>query len=641
MHLLSQARYTGRIRAVALGAMLALSGVAMHAATPAPDEPAHEIKDPHYGDTLFYFFQDQYFTSVTNLMVSQHFNRVTRHADEAEVLRGGLLLSYGLHDEAGRIFSSLIAQGASPPVRDRAWFFLAKIRYQRGYLIEAEDALSHVGDRLPDELQQDRVLLQSNLLMARADYAGAAKLLEGVGDKLESARYARYNLGVALIKAGDVTRGTAVLDALGQAPAETEEWRSLRDRTNVALGFASLSDKQPQAARTYLERVRMKGLQSNKALLGLGWAAQDLHESERALEPWLELAQRDVSDSAVLEAQIAVPHAYAALGSNGQAVQRYNQAITTFTLESTALDESIVAIRAGTLVEKLYAHNPGVEMGWFWRMRDLPEFPHANHLAQVLAQHAFQEAFKNYRDLRYLERNLDDWQEKLSVFDDMLATRRMGYAQRLPQVRARISEIDLVALRTRRDALVQEVAQGESAADGAAFANAKQLDLQARVASVRAAVVGTDTDLESARERVRLASGALTWQLAQDFPDRLWAAQKALAEISAQLDQAQRRDAELAVAQRDEPARFEAFAKRITALTPLLQTMIARVAALRQEQQIALQDIAVAELTREKERLEGYSTQARFSVAQLYDRANDQVQDHPDGKPEASHAPKP
>jgi CRP-like cAMP-binding protein len=211
----------------------------------------------------------------------------------------------------------------------------------------------------------------------------------------------------------------------------------------------------------------------------------------------------------------------------------------------------------------------------------------------------------------------------------------------LPQVRARISEIDLVALYTRRDALVQEVAQGERAEDGAAFANAKQLDLQARVASARAAVVGTDPDLESARERVRLASGALTWQLAQDFPDRLWAAQKALGEINDQLDQAQLRDAELAIAQRDEPARFEAFAKRITALTPLLQTMIARVAVLRQEQQIALQDIAVAELTREKERLEGYSTQARFSVAQLYDRANDQVQDHPDGKPEASHAPKP
>ena len=72
------------------------------------------------------------------LMVSQHFDRVARHADEAEVLRGGMLLSYGMHREAGEIFARLIDKGAPPPVRDRAWFYLAKIRYQRGYLAEAE-----------------------------------------------------------------------------------------------------------------------------------------------------------------------------------------------------------------------------------------------------------------------------------------------------------------------------------------------------------------------------------------------------------------------------------------------------------------------------------------------------------------------
>ena len=34
-----------------------------------------------------------------------------------------------------------------------------------------------------------------------------------------------------------------------------------------------------------------------------------------------------------------------------------------------------------------------------------------------------------------------------------------------------------------------------------------------------------------------------------------------------------------------------------------------------------MQDIAVAELTRQQERLADYTTQARFAVAQLYDRA--------------------
>ena len=44
-------------------------------------------------------------------------------------------------------------------------------------------------------------------------------------------------------------------------------------------------------------------------------------------------------------------------------------------------------------------------------------------------------------------------------------------------------------------------------------------------------------------------------------------------------------------------------------------------AALTNEQQGQVQEIAVAELTRQKERLAAYTTQARFAVAQLYDRA--------------------
>jgi len=627
------------------GVALAAASTFALAATAADAPPNHEIKDPHYGDTLFQFFQDHYFSAVTGLMASQQFKQVEHHADDAEVLRGGMLLSYGLQREAGAIFATLIERGAEPRVRDRAWFFLAKIDYQRGYLAEAEAALAKVGDKLPPELQEDRALLQSNLLMARADYPGAANVLAAVGSKAGSARYAKFNLGIALIKADrpdDMARGTAVLDALGKAPAEDEEFRSLRDRANVALGFAALSNDDPKAARTYLERVRLKSLQANKALLGFGWAAAAMKEPKLALVPWLELAQREVSDSAALEAQIAVPYAYAELGAFNQSLAGYNAAIGAFAREGGELDESIAAIRTGTMVEALLARNPGEEMGWFWRMGTVTEMPHAGHLSQLLAQHEFQEAFKNYRDLRFLSKNLEDWRGKLTVFDDMLATRRKAFAERLPQVRERAGEIGLGALRTRRDALAAEIEKGETDADGLAFADAKQLDLLARVTSAQAAVANDDPELASARQRVRLAAGALTWQLAQDYTARAWAAKKDLKDIDDRIANAQRVDAELAQAQRDEPARFEAFGQRIAALRPMLDGMIPRVAALTKEQQIALQDIAVAELSRQKERLAAYTTQARFAVAQLYDRGDSKpdarTDAKADGKKESEHA---
>ena len=100
-------------------------------------------------------------------------------------------------------------------------------------------------------------------------------------------------------------------------------------------------------------------------------------------------------------------------------------------------------------------------------------------------------------------------------------------------------------------------------------------------------------------------------------------------------------DAALTQAQRDEPVRFEAFAKRIETLKPLLFAMIPRIAALSQEQQQVTQEIAIAELTRQQERLAEYSTQARFAVAQVYDRGTDSLKESTPPTKEAERATKP
>lgn len=620
-------RPAARLAAGALAAVLAMGAVPGAA---AKDEPPKVIKAPHYGDGLFHFFQDRYFTSLTTLMVSQHFERVPQHEDEAEILRGGMLLSYGLHREAGRIFEQLIERGAKPAVRDRAWYYLAKIRYQRGFIDDAQQALDRVETHLPPALEEERVLLGAYLKMARADYAGAAEVLRGVTQqKREGSEYARYNLGVALIKGGDGAGGSVWLDGIGKAPARDEEMRSLRDKANVALGFAALQDIRPQQARSYLERVRLTSAQANKALLGFGWAAAAMDEPKLALVPWMELAQRDASDAAVLEARIAVPYAYAELGAYGQALQRYNEAIAAYESEAAALDESITAIRSGKLVDGLMERNPGEEMGWFWSLRELPEMPHAGHLSQVLARHDFQEAFKNYRDLQFLARNLQSWQDNLGVFNDMLEHRSRAYAERLPQIleRARQTGNGLQALQQRHDDLAAALQQAEAAADGKAFADARQRELLARLERVRETLerLGAQPDasaeIDAARERYRLAAGVLDWELAEEFPARSWQAKKAFRDIAEQIDRAREGEAALARAQRDEPQRFAAFAARIPALDGRLRALAPRVAALTQEQQQVVEGLAVAELVRQKERLAAYATQARFAVAQLYDHA--------------------
>jgi tetratricopeptide (TPR) repeat protein len=593
-----------------------------------PPAPITGVQDPHYGDGLFYFFQSRYFTSLSALMVSQHFGRMPVHADEAEVLRGGLFLSYGLHREAGEVFEQLIARGAAPPVRDRAWYFLAKIRYQRGLFDEAQAALARIEKPLPAPLEEDRALLAANVMMARNDYAGAARALDALAKSPNATRYARYNLGVALVKSGnpaEVARGTALLDELGKQPATTEELRSLRDQTNVALGFAALQAEQGAAARSYLERVRLQGTHSNKALLGFGWAAVAQGRLNQALVPWTELAQRDVGDAAVLEAKIAVPYAYAELGATQQALTLYQEAIGVFDKETARLDESIAAIRDGKFVQALAERNPGEEMGWFWSINELPVLPHQSHLTPIVASHGFQEAFKNYRDLVFLGNNLKRWEDGLAALRDMLANRRLALQERLPEVRAQKGAVNLNELEWRRDAVRAELDRVEREADVAAFANALEREQQQRLDRAKATLEAMDrNDPERAgfEDRYRRALGALRWQQTQTFPDRLWQARKVMLELERLTLRARIADEALAQAQKDEPKRLDAFGARIDALEARVKQMSPRVTELASAQRAALQELAVAELMRQKERLSGYSTQGRFAVAQIYDRAN-------------------
>jgi hypothetical protein len=650
---------------------LCLAGAGAPAAE--PPKPDRSIKAPHYGDTLFYFFQDRPFPSLTSLMVSQQFERLPRHEDEAEILRGGLLLGYGLHREAGDIFSGLIERGAEPAVRDRAWYFLAKIRYQRGNPEGAAQALDRIEHELPGVLEEERVLLDGQVRLALGDADGAAQVLRPLltrppaaptppkvagapepekpglfrriggwlvdlvtldlfrGKELpvsSTPAFARFNLGVALIRNGDIEGGKALLDELGRSPMPDEELRTLRDQANVALGFTALTQDDPEGAAKALERVRLQGTHSNKALLGFGWAAAAQKKPAQALVPWMELASRDPSDAAVLEARIAVPYALAELGAHGQALSRYEEAITAFDEENRALDESIAAIRDGRLVGGLADENPAEDMGWFLPVTQLPEMPHPGHLTPVLAGHEFQEAFKNWRDLQFLAGNLVEWQDKLGIYRDMLEHRRTTFTERLPQVRQRAAELRVDDLQRRHDVLAEEFKAAENAADGVAYANAGERDALARLDAAQALLANptaaSEVDTADVQERLRRLRGALTWQLAQEQPERRWLAEKGLADASSALEQARQHDASLAKVASAEPAKFEHFASRIDELAARIRALQPRVAALGTEQQKALQETAVVALQAQKDRLVGYSNQARYAVAQLYDQATQQ-----------------
>jgi len=120
--------------------------------TAAAQNRGIDIRDPHYGEVLFHFYQQDEFTALTHLLAAQQAGRVTQHAAEAELLLGGLYLSYGQIEQATQIFDRLLVETSDPAVRDRAWYFIGKAHYQRGLYAEADRAFARVAGNLPDAL---------------------------------------------------------------------------------------------------------------------------------------------------------------------------------------------------------------------------------------------------------------------------------------------------------------------------------------------------------------------------------------------------------------------------------------------------------------------------------------------------------
>ena len=630
-HLLRRAGRSGVLAAVASALALAAGPVAA-SGKKKEEKPLigtpQVVQDLHWGDVLFYFYQGDYMQALTRLGAAQDFNRVTHHTVEAELLKGGLYLSLGEHEEAGRIFRSLLNDNVPLDVRNRAWFYLAKVWYQREYLQQSADALASIHGALPGDLEPERHLLEAQVMMYLDHYDEAIKALERwqpVGDGSDAwSAYARFNIGVALVRKDRLEEAAKLLDAVGQIPAPTEELAALRDKANLALGYAWLKAGKANEAKAILQRVRLQGPQSNKALLGAGWADSAEKRYTKALAPWLELRGRNMLDAAVQESYLAVPYAYAQLDATKQAADQYMFAVTSFDQESQRIDQSIASIRNGNLLDAIVSNDRADKVGWYWQLASLPDAPETRYLYHLLATHEFQEGLKNYRDLLLMQRNLATWSLSVEAFENMVDTRRRAYALRTPVLQQTLDTVDLDAMENHKNEMESRLTGIERDNDSAALATDReheQWQKIERIEKVLASADQSDPLVQEMREKTRLLRGRLLWDFNAGYKARVWRTHKELRELDVAYGEARRRWVLVERAREDYPARTEEFAGRVANLQPRIAALSAKLAAAAKSENQYLASVAIKELESQKERLAAYSLQARYALASIYDRA--------------------
>jgi hypothetical protein len=603
------------------GLAVALPPPAVSAADGKPEPTT--VKDAHYGEVLFYFYQEEYFPAIVRLLAAQKQTQLENHMDESELLLGGLYLSYGHHKRAAEIFERLLAGNVDSEIRDRTWFFLAKIWHQRGYLAESQGALDNIENELPELLEAERHMLQAQLHIDNGRHNQAIAALQDWRRNDAWSNYAKFNLGVAMVRSGRVNEAADILDDLGQLNPLNEEMSSLRDKSNLALGYAYLQDGQPQAAKSPLNRVRLEGPFSNKALLGVGWADAENENFRRALVPWMELRGRDLLDSAVQESMLAIPYALAKLDSISQAADHYLNAIEAFYEETNRIDVAITNIESGQLLNEFLEQDQYKTTGWYWKLEELPEGPESRYLYHLLATHKFQEGLKNYRDLHYLWRNLDEWQQSVEVFRNMLGTREFAYNERLPRVQQSLGQADLDGMIARKLEFDARLTNIEESNDALALATSREFELWGEITAIERspALRANIPEADEVRDKVKLLKGALQWNLDREFTDRLWRIRRDLRQTGEALVETQRARRQIDETMRTEPLLFADFNDRVDGLSPQIDALKARVETAMVKQRGFMEGVAVDELQAQKQRLDTYTVQARFALAAIYDLA--------------------
>jgi tetratricopeptide (TPR) repeat protein len=594
---------------------------------------ASDLKDLYFGEALYHALQGQYFEALQRLdtelamyrgLDQPELDTLHYHINNAEFSVGDFELDYRMHQRAGRAIKAVLEGAVEEPVRNEAAFRLARIHFQKGQFDDAQLALGRIQGVIPASIKDDIEYLRANIDMATGRPAEAVPVLQQIKNNEGLSGFVAYNLGIALLQSGHTQDAIDQLDKAGRLTPTDPASLAIRDKTNLVLGTMLFENGNFEKARLALDRVRLEGPFSNQALLRAGWSEAQGKHYDSALVPWSILVNREPTDSAVQEAMLAVPHAYASLNLYGRAAITYGHALDLYSNQIERIDGSISSIRKGVFLKALIREESREDDTWVIRLRNLPDSPETYYLMELMASHDFQTALQNYLDLEDLRSKLVEWNTSLDAFTDIIRLRAENYDPLLPGVDAHFKELD-ARMRLRleqRKQLARRLQAMLTAPRPEFLATGEERLALDRIAAIEKQLGNSDSPESLAlQERAARLRGAITWRLETEYNDRLTAAHAHLKELNTQVDELTRQYDEFVRSRQAATLSYVGYDKQIEQLRKRVDNALANVDSLMERQGQMIENVAISRLEARKERLVAQQTEARFGVADSYDRA--------------------
>lgn len=586
------------------------------------------VQTLRYGTTLFQFFQQDYYSALTELMVAQELQQLGPHEQRAELLRGGMSLSYGMDRSARSIFETLLndpSELSSLPDRNRAWFYLAKMAWRRGEGANALSGLDKMSTGNDGPFADQAGYLRSSIALRDGDEQAALVYADQLSAESPWQSYLYYNLGGSQAALGNFDAANKFYTRFDQMTFPTEESKAVRDKAFTAHAFSLMASNHFGEAMRQFTRVRLDSPMADRALLGYGWAASEMGDFALALSSWQTLTGRELGSPSAREGLLAIPYAYEQLGNASSALENYRRAANAYVSQISSVKAAIAEFRDGDLAETLDINGgkPGVGAdahGWVFGTDILPTGPHGRILVELLTRDGFQLALRELQDLYRMAWHIEDASERLQNLAQVDADQQASWASVTSGGRRDALQQQHAKLQQRIAVVQTKVRQAQSGADSERLLADttqtslwKKLDRSTEIVSLLSEK-GSSADQAA---RLSLMRGLMLWQDSEQFVARRWTVQRELDELLALAAKSE----DLLVRVDDAVARHGdlEFSHRITAMDKRIEPHRQRVDRAIAQSETQIRQLAIAQLEQQENELSRALGQSRLAIARLYD----------------------
>lgn len=392
----------------------------------------------------------------------------------------------------------------------------------------------------------------------------------------------------------------------------------LLDRINLIAGYLTVKSGQYDSALGFLNQVRLDSYYAPQALYLHGLAQSREEDYRDAIQFWHRARKYPLAFEGVADASMGMGLAFDESGYLGQAGDAYLGAASTFEAELVNIRKLEAQVRKDGAWKAMMVASKGDNVEWFLADSKSLSTPRQAYLMRLMEQPKAQAAAQRVAELVRMDKRLAVKQHDLMVFADMLQqrlarVRSSGSGAAVTGIRGR-----LASLQARYKLLHARLQQATSSNDLESLVSGDLAQKFRQLDALHAQAVKQHAGARTLSRIARL-HGLLVWRAQEQESLNSRQLEATLQQAGDDLTRLQASVSEFDDRLSATPAHFRHLLERVTAQQAKVADARATLAGLRQRSEQAFDQVTLAFLDAQGERIATWRDRSNQEIAHLYE----------------------